>query len=181
MLISHPDVSDALLLGSNSDFGHWDAYDAKHILHILGGEEQGVYAPATATQFPRRGAKRKNLMRPPTPAPPPPPQSSSPTHPASAGLRRSLSLRAGLSYLRFQGSSDDRGTSHLLLAAVAGLCDFTFRHLLHRTSTHLPVGSKLTRSRPNKGPGRLLLLRREKGLQGRGGLTLAHAPELVRL
>ena len=145
-----------------------------------GAKNRGSMLRPQLHSFPAAALKGKTScdLQPP---PPPPPQSSSPTHPASAGLRRSLSLRAGLSYLRFQGSSDDRGTSHLLLAAVAGLCDFTFRHLLHRTSTHLPVGSKLTRSRPNKGPGRLLLLRREKGLQGRGGLTLAHAPELVRL
>lgn len=41
LLIPHPHVFDAQLLGGNSDFGHWDAYDAKHVLHILGARTGG--------------------------------------------------------------------------------------------------------------------------------------------
>lgn len=46
LLIPHPDVSDAQLLGGNSDFGHGDADDAKHVLHILGAKNREINARA---------------------------------------------------------------------------------------------------------------------------------------
>ena len=42
LLVPHPDVSDAHLLGSKGDFGHRDAYDAKHVIHILGAKNRGM-------------------------------------------------------------------------------------------------------------------------------------------
>lgn len=65
LLIPHPDVSDAQLLGGNSDFGHGDADDAKHVLHILGAKNREINARAPATSDRRLSGEPPSLPLPP--------------------------------------------------------------------------------------------------------------------
>lgn len=120
------------------------------------GQEQGDKRPGPRQTFPPgelTGKSHANL----------PPRSDSHHSPrlqddtlAPEGFRRSLSLQEGQSYLRFQGLGDDRGTRHLPLSSVAGLCEITFRHLPLKVQHTLAIGSTLTQCRPagnRKAPG----------------------------
>lgn len=60
LLIPHPDVSDAPSLGLQGDFNHWDAYDAKHELHILGTKNRGINARVSGHAFPSQKLKGKS-------------------------------------------------------------------------------------------------------------------------
>jgi hypothetical protein len=67
LLIPHPNVLDAQFLGSKGDFGHGDAYDTEHVLHILrvGGKRGNKQLSSGDPAFlPSRGVQRKDLQDP---------------------------------------------------------------------------------------------------------------------
>lgn len=63
LLIPHPDVSDAQLLGGKGDFGHRDAHDAKHVLHPLGTKN---CVRNVRHSLPSRGAEWNTSCKPPS-------------------------------------------------------------------------------------------------------------------
>lgn len=150
LLIPHPHVSDAQLLGGNGDFGHWDAYDAKHVLHILGGREQGDKCTGPRHTVPSGALKGKlhatSLLSNYTPLPPGPGNTGFQHGWALAGSRRSLSPQASVPRTcafraRARTAAPDTCSS---LPSPKLLSDIFHLKVQHSP----PDGSKLTRSRP---------------------------------